>query len=172
MLSFEATVIGCTLIPLSLALYFFYLYKLNPSLDATGPEQERSQAVAREEHPSLPVDTSEMLEDFPFPADSSEEMEDPARVPVDSQETMDEPPSLPVDAPESAEESPFPPEPRVGAREAAIRDRTCPHYIGYLTHLPRGSPFPDECFGCRQVVRCMRIEPAQVVESFYLENQT
>ncbi|MGB9134071.1 MAG: hypothetical protein WCC63_00560, partial [Candidatus Bathyarchaeia archaeon] len=27
-------------------------------------------------------------------------------------------------------------------------EKECPHYVGYLTNLTKGSPFPDECFGC------------------------
>lgn len=50
-----------------------------------------------------------------------------------------------------------------------IEERECPHYVGYLTTLPKGSPFPDECFGCRKVIQCLRIEPTKVIESFYLD---
>jgi hypothetical protein len=49
-----------------------------------------------------------------------------------------------------------------------IREKECPHYLGYLTTLPKGTSFPEECFGCRQVIRCMRIEPTETIESFYL----
>ena len=49
------------------------------------------------------------------------------------------------------------------------REKECPHYLGYLTTLPKGTSFPEECFGCRQVIRCMRIEPTKTIESFYLE---
>jgi len=48
------------------------------------------------------------------------------------------------------------------------KEKECPHYEGYLTTLPKGSSFPEECFGCRKVIRCMRIEPAGVIESFYM----
>jgi len=47
-------------------------------------------------------------------------------------------------------------------------ERECPHYIGYLTTLPKRSRFPDECFGCRNVIQCLRIEPTKVIESFYV----
>ena len=47
-------------------------------------------------------------------------------------------------------------------------EKECPHYVGYLTTLPKGSPFPDECFGCRKVIQCLRIEPTKVIESFYM----
>ncbi len=47
-------------------------------------------------------------------------------------------------------------------------ERECPHYIGYLTTLPKRSRFPDECFGCRNVIQCLRIEPTKVIESFYI----
>lgn len=46
--------------------------------------------------------------------------------------------------------------------------RECPHYVGYLTTLPKASRFPDECFGCRSVIQCLRIEPTRVIESFYV----
>ena len=46
--------------------------------------------------------------------------------------------------------------------------KECPHYVGYLTTLPKGSPFPDECFGCRKTIQCLRIEPAGIIESFYM----
>lgn len=52
------------------------------------------------------------------------------------------------------------------ARESETK--VCPHYVGYLTTLPKGSPFPDECFGCRNVIQCLRIEPTGVIESFYI----
>lgn len=47
-------------------------------------------------------------------------------------------------------------------------EKECPHYTGYLTTLPKGSSFPDECFGCRKVIQCLRIKPTKVIESFYL----
>ena len=48
-----------------------------------------------------------------------------------------------------------------------VEEKECPHYVGYLTTLPKGSSFPEECFGCRNVIRCMKIKPAGVIESFY-----
>jgi hypothetical protein len=48
-------------------------------------------------------------------------------------------------------------------------EKACPHYVGYLTTLQKGSPFPDECFGCRKVIQCLRIEPTRVIESFYIQ---
>lgn len=50
-------------------------------------------------------------------------------------------------------------------------EKECPHYVGYLTTLTRGSPFPDECFGCRKVIQCLRIEPANAIESFYIQSR-
>jgi len=47
------------------------------------------------------------------------------------------------------------------------KEKQCPHYIGYLTALPKGSSFPEECFGCRRVVECMGVEPSEVIRSFY-----
>lgn len=50
-----------------------------------------------------------------------------------------------------------------------IDKKECPHYVGYLTTLKKGSSFPDECFGCRKVIQCLRIEPTKVIESFYIK---
>jgi len=60
------------------------------------------------------------------------------------------------------------------AEQSAVREseeKVCPHYVGYLTTLPKGSPFPDECFGCRNVIQCLRIEPTKVIESFYIAQE-
>jgi len=32
----------------------------------------------------------------------------------------------------------------------------CPHKFGYLNSLPKNTPIPDECFGCPQIVECLR----------------
>jgi hypothetical protein len=48
-------------------------------------------------------------------------------------------------------------------------EKDCSHYTGYLTTLPKDSHVPDECFGCRNVIQCMRIEPTKVIESFYVK---
>jgi len=50
-----------------------------------------------------------------------------------------------------------------------IDEKECPHYVGYLTTLKKGSSFPDECFGCRKVIQCLRIEPTKIIESFYIK---
>ena len=52
--------------------------------------------------------------------------------------------------------------------KVGTEEKECPHYVGYLTTLTKGSPFPDECFGCRKVIQCLRIEPTKVIESFYM----
>ncbi|MGD8506341.1 MAG: hypothetical protein PVF15_06720 [Candidatus Bathyarchaeota archaeon] len=32
----------------------------------------------------------------------------------------------------------------------------CSHTYGYLNSLPKNTPIPDECFGCPQIVECLR----------------
>lgn len=32
----------------------------------------------------------------------------------------------------------------------------CPHEFGHLRKLPRNSPIPDECFGCSQILECLK----------------
>ncbi|MDH5782969.1 MAG: hypothetical protein OEZ35_04820 [Candidatus Bathyarchaeota archaeon] len=32
----------------------------------------------------------------------------------------------------------------------------CPHKFAYLNSLPKNTPIPDECFGCPQIVECLR----------------
>lgn len=54
------------------------------------------------------------------------------------------------------------------AESSPARKMECQHFVGYLTSLPKGSSFPEECFGCRKVIQCLRVEPTQVIESFYM----
>lgn len=32
----------------------------------------------------------------------------------------------------------------------------CPHKFGYLKSLPKNMPIPDECFGCGEILECVR----------------
>ena len=58
---------------------------------------------------------------------------------------------------------------RDSSPQREMEEKECPHYVGYLTTLRKGSSFPDECFGCRRVIQCIRIETTKVIESFYME---
>jgi len=31
----------------------------------------------------------------------------------------------------------------------------CAHHFGYLRNQPKGTPVPDECFGCRKILQCL-----------------
>jgi len=31
----------------------------------------------------------------------------------------------------------------------------CVHHFGYLRNLPKGTPVPDECFGCKKILQCL-----------------
>jgi len=31
----------------------------------------------------------------------------------------------------------------------------CIHHFGYLRKLPKGTPVPDECFGCKKILQCL-----------------
>ena len=72
---------------------------------------------------------------------------------------------------ETREDIPEALEAAVQSEEKETEEKVCPHYVGYLTTLPKGSPFPDECFGCRNVIQCLRIEPTKVIESFYITSE-
>jgi hypothetical protein len=47
----------------------------------------------------------------------------------------------------------------------------CPKYLGYLGTLPKGSPYPDQCLGCRKVVTCIGLQRGKEIESIYLEDK-
>ena len=64
--------------------------------------------------------------------------------------------------PAETTESPEPP------AENKTVEKECSHYLGYLATLPKGTPFPEECFGCRKVIQCLRIVPTKAIDSFYL----
>ncbi|MCK4477214.1 hypothetical protein KAU88_01645 [Candidatus Bathyarchaeota archaeon] len=78
----------------------------------------------------------------------------------------------PKEAPRKPRKALKPQKPATPAKlptENKVEEKECAHYVGYLTTLPKGSPFPDECFGCRKVIQCLRIEPTKVIESFYMQ---
>jgi hypothetical protein len=52
--------------------------------------------------------------------------------------------------------------------QVEVKEKQCSHFVGYLTTLPKGTPFPDECFGCRKAIQCLQIHPTKTIESFYL----
>jgi hypothetical protein len=31
----------------------------------------------------------------------------------------------------------------------------CVHHFGYLKDLPKNTPVPEECFGCKKILRCL-----------------
>lgn len=61
-----------------------------------------------------------------------------------------------------------PTEPAEPSIEHKTEEKECSHYLGYLATLPKGTPFPEECFGCRKVIQCLRIAPTKAIDSFYL----
>jgi hypothetical protein len=33
----------------------------------------------------------------------------------------------------------------------------CPHELGHLSTLPKSTPIPEECFGCPQILECIKL---------------
>jgi hypothetical protein len=33
----------------------------------------------------------------------------------------------------------------------------CPHKLGHLSTLPKSTPIPEECFGCPQILECIKL---------------
>jgi len=62
--------------------------------------------------------------------------------------------------------------PSVSSSKAPDQERKCLHFVGYLAERHKGEPIPDECFGCQQVVKCMKLRPTTAIESYYIDQTT
>ena len=59
--------------------------------------------------------------------------------------------------------------PLVSTSNTNNREMKCSHFIGYLAERPKGESIPNECFGCTQVVKCMKLRPSRAIESYYVD---
>jgi len=44
---------------------------------------------------------------------------------------------------------------KISKTQDSTDSRECVHHFGYLKDLPKGTPVPDECFGCKKILRCL-----------------
>jgi len=44
---------------------------------------------------------------------------------------------------------------KVSTTQGPADFQECVHHFGYLKNLPKNTPVPDECFGCKQILRCL-----------------
>ena len=65
-----------------------------------------------------------------------ERLEEPEK--FEEPEKLEEPEKEPAKPSESEEEAP----------------PGCPHYVGYLSKRPRGTPIPEECLTCPKMIEC------------------
>lgn len=138
-----ASLVLFAVMTLVLTLYFILIMVFKPAVDSgLGPLIEHAR------HRKLPREDRELMEPIkprePLQTSEDRELIEPIK----------------------------PREPSQTRQTANVEteEKECPHYIGFLTTLPEGLPFPDECFGCRKVVQCLRIEPAHMIENFYVSS--
>jgi len=68
-----------------------------------------------------------------------------SELPITGQEKTSEKPKVPV---KTAQE-------KISKTQSPMDFQECAHHFGYLRNLPKGTPVPDECFGCKKILRCL-----------------
>jgi type IV secretory pathway VirB10-like protein len=141
--------------------YAILIIKLKPSIET---EPSINRHLERKKKP--PIEPTR-LEKPTTPAETKKITNEKPVSPVETQETLEEPTeSIQTKAQaETAEiaETREKHEPKKDeeAKKSFLlfgeRDfEGCPHKFGYLNSLPKNTPIPDECFGCPQIVECLR----------------
>jgi len=64
---------------------------------------------------------------------------------VASQEKTSEKPEMPA---KTAQE-------KNSKKQSPTDFQECAHHFGYLRNQPKGTPVPDECFGCKKILQCL-----------------
>lgn len=44
---------------------------------------------------------------------------------------------------------------KISKTQSPMDFEECAHHFGYLKNLPKNTPVPDECFGCKKILRCL-----------------
>jgi len=44
---------------------------------------------------------------------------------------------------------------KISKTQSPTNFQECIHHFGYLRTLPKGTPVPDECFGCKKILQCL-----------------
>jgi len=68
-----------------------------------------------------------------------------SELPMTDQKKTSEKPKMPA---KTAQE-------KTSKTQSPMDFQECAHHFGYLRNQPRGTPVPDECFGCKKILRCL-----------------
>jgi hypothetical protein len=68
-----------------------------------------------------------------------------SELPMTGQEKTSEKPKVSV---KTAQE-------KISKTQSPTDFQECVHHFGYLRNQPKGTPVPDECFGCRKILQCL-----------------
>jgi len=44
---------------------------------------------------------------------------------------------------------------KISNAQVSVDSQECVHHFGYLKDLPKNTPVPEECFGCKKILRCL-----------------
>ena len=158
-------------IPIILIFYVILLVKLRPSKETASPpnrslerkrepliepkrlEKPTTSAEPRkitDERPASPVKTQISVKPQDSPTEPGMKVERKEDVPIQAHaETVVTEEKQKTETDKEAKKSYF----LFGERNF----EGCPHKFGYLRSLPKNTPIPDECFGCSQIIECLRI---------------
>jgi len=156
-----------------MTLYFIFLRRITPETKVRKQRERFSQTVIAPQT-ARPAKQTETARNEPDQTESTEAMHTET---VKSTQTETSMPSIKAEAKPSRKK----PIARVRKAEpvAAVNVKKsykgqvpfCPKYLGYLGTLPKGSPYPDQCLGCRKVVSCIGMHRGEAIESLYIEEE-
>lgn len=150
--------------------YAIFLIKLRPAIEAesiikTNLEKKRATSVESRsrEKPTTPGDTKKIADEKPTllredrisvePRKSSEKPE----TKVENKKEVQ--PEAPVEVVEIEEKKKTAKDEDAKKSFFLFGERNfegCHHEFGFLYDLPKNTPIPDECFGCPQIVECLK----------------
>ncbi|UCD96867.1 MAG: hypothetical protein JSV35_02085 [Candidatus Bathyarchaeota archaeon] len=152
-------------------MYFVFLRRVTPEPEA----ESQRETLAKTVTPSLPQ--AEIAEAVDQPEAETREKEKPEHK-EEKAEVIQERPQKPTKVntkrpKEGLFKRAFKTKPSTGSDTKSYKGDMpfCPKYLGYLGTLPKGSPYPDQCLGCRKVVSCIGLKRGEAIESIYLESE-
>jgi len=141
--------------------YAILIIKLKPSIETKPsinrhPERRKNTQIepTRLGKPTTPAETKKITNEEPVsPVETQETLEEP----TESIQTKTQPETAEIAETREKHE----PKKDEEAKKSFLlfgekNFEGCPHKFAYLNSLPKNTPIPDECFGCPQIVECLR----------------
>jgi len=167
---FSLDIVLIVVIPIILVFYAILLVKLKPSKETGSPpnrytERKREQPVEpkRIERPTTPAEPKKITNERPANPVKTQVSVNPQENPkkpatrVESEKIV--PTQTHVETAETEEKQETKKDTEEKKSFFLFGERKfegCSHKYGFLSSLPKNTPIPNECFGCSQIVECLR----------------